>query len=1761
MEELKRARRPTRWLVAKLSHELEELLRAETIDKGQVMIKFRLYSVAYGNLQAQDNAVLTQMAIDNVCETDEQREIETMLGFSQQYEELSAQKEQLYPETPTLPVQSLSGREAVDFSKQRNFKLPEIKMTKFSGNLEDWLAWWAQFQKIDEDPCMLGSDKFWYLLQSLEPGSDAYAIARSYPQSNENYSNVIEALKERFGNEDLLLQVYIRKLLNLIITNVRAKEKIPLEALHIQLDSHLRALNTLKLEKADRATWLFPLVESSLPEKVLDNWQRSSLSETNVSKEKPDSSRLDLLMSFLKKEAGIKQRVDMARTFAKNQERLSTQQERSDYRPTRGTLRNLDQRPSVHTLSNFHNVDKVICVFCERNNHSSKNCLRAKEMNNDERMNVLKNKQLCFRCCGNHSAKNCKTPNIRCELCHRAHFTILCKDYKGRSKHAMTSRRDPPAKRVRVENDNGEGLQVQTSNSRACIGTSNNVTFQTLMVIVENDGRKQELRAFIDTGCDRSYISKRAAHQLRLKPAGAMTAIHNLWGGSRTGPIIHHKYNIVMKSKESDFQLVLSVREQDPLGIHIPNSLQQYPKVLEELNAKNIKLTDYGGSEADILIGGDAYPYLMTGEFIKLSTGAAAIKTKMGWTVLGELRRNHSCEDSIATSCISMSVNDSNITTLWDLETLGIKDPVEQKEIHKKVELAKEKYISSISRDLNGRYIAKLPWKEETPSLPSNKQVALKRLHTATKRLEDSGMFEAYDSIFKDWEKSGFIERVTICNPNKKLHYLPHRAVIKKDSLTTPVRPVFDASCRVGKAPSLNDCLFTGENYVLKILDILLRFREKSVAFIADIKKAFQMIGLHENDRDAVRFLWWKDIEKTETIEYRHARVVFGVTCSPFILACVINYHLERLPYQDLDFGKKLLSTLYVDNCVMSEDTAEEYFQFKEQAVEKMKDAAMELRLWQSNIEDTEDVATQVVSVLGLEWNRKDDTLSVNLKSFTTPDKITKRTLLSAVQKIYDPIGFTCPAVLPMKILLQRIWQSKIKWDQELGEAEQRSFIRWSAEAKHLGELKIPRLSTNGSYGRQGWTIHVFGDASKTAYSATVFLRVAGHTTTVQLLCAKSRVAPVKEVTIPKLELMACVLCVRLYNNVKFALNLNEVAVYFYSDSTTALAWIQNNDQFGTFVSNRVKEILLTTNPQQWRHVAGVNNPADLPSRGCYPNDCIRSHWWTGPKWLYMEESNWPKQHTSDMINLESKMGNEAEATENVISFAVSDAIRGRHTFHKMVRIVGWIRRFLHNKIVKKGCRRSGELTQEEIRVAEIMFIREIQREEYTKDNCQKLKGLETCNDEWGLIRVKTRLTYRKDLGDYRYPILLPHNRPEVKQLIQDYHERVSYHAGVSYLMSILRNKYWITKARHTIRSVVFKCIRCKRFRVKAIIPAPSPLPLDRIKDVNVFEVVGVDLAGPLILRNGSKAWLVIFTCGVYRAVHFEAVASLSTRAFIRVLETFVEKYRRPATIYSDNGTNFRGSENLFRQLNWKEIMINEYVSKIEWKFNPVTSSWWGGWWERLIRIAKDLLRRTVGKRNLNFNELKIILKGIGEVMNARPLTHISDDVNDLEPLTPAIFLHPLGNAKFPERELTEGDKLRCRFNYMNKLKQELRGRFLREYLSMLVNRTSSKATKELKVGELVLVGSDNTKRNFWPLGRIVETFAGRDQVTRLAKVKTEQGEIVRSVQRLYPLEVDVNGNVNESLRVKRPVNQTKNENGEARITKSGRLSRPPVRF
>ncbi|UYV61049.1 hypothetical protein LAZ67_1003226 [Cordylochernes scorpioides] len=931
------------------------------------------------------------------------------------------------------------------------------------------------------------------------------------------------------------------------------------------------------------------------------------------------------------------------------------------------------------------------------------------------------------------------------------------------------------------------------------------------------------------------------------------------------------------------------------------------------------------------------------------------------------------------------------------------------------------------------------------------------------------------------------------------------------ESKTTPIRPVFDASCLGHNGLSLNQCLEKGPNLLERIPEMMIRFRENKFGVTADIRKAFQMVAIEESGRNYLRFLWWEKESDRELIAYRHKRLVFGLNCSPFVLNAVIEYHLQSIRGPLVQWAKILAQSFYMDNCITSLETKQEVQEFQKAAIEIMDRAKMDLREWEYSLEENPEKGT-CTKILGVVWNKMEDSLKCELPdNLSLQPKLTKRLVLSMVQRIFDPLGFCAPVFLPPKLLLQRSWGLKLGWDTPLPESMAQEFRTWLDQIKFRELIKIPRYMWNDLIFPT--EVHIFCDASQIGYGAVAYLRSeTGRENTLTLIWSKVRLAPMKSITIPRLELMAMVLGARLANAIQAALK-RKCETTIWSDSTTALSWIKKEIEWRVFVRNRVREIQATTNLNDWRFVPSQLNPVDLLSRGCPPSQFVQSRWWEGPEWLKKPKEFWPNSEFSinpKEINVEENI----MKTNINLNIDYKDWILTRRSNYSLnIRVMSYVLRFLGK--LKKQSTETGPLKVSELDLAEKKLIRMIQ-EKVSIEKSNATKSFKILKNTDGLWCVESKLLHGQVPEEFKTPIILPGDHPFVEQLIWEMHLK-NGHVGVQFILSKLREKFWIIRGRKTIKKIISKCIACKRLKEKSLQIPMAALPENRIGLGKPFQITGVDLLGPLHLKEGGKVWVAAFTCAVYRAIHLELVKSLETGVFMMAL------HRAPEKIYSDNGTNFAKLNRIFKRLDWTRIERETSIKRIQWIFIPPSAPWWGGFWERMVRTIKEILINMLGHRKLKYVQLQTALCEIESIINNRPLTYVSEDDNDLKPLTPNEFLQNGPESSFPEFENLKPEMLHTRYRELGQLKRELKQRFLKEYLGALIQKSENIDRRQLKVGDVVLIGQENLKRMFWPKGRIVNLIPGKDGIVRVAHVKTSTGTLIRALQRLHPLEISSN--------------------------------------
>eukprot|EP00112_Aurelia_sp_Birch-Aquarium-sp1_P003379 Seg1377.3 transcript_id=Seg1377.3/GoldUCD/mRNA.D3Y31 product="hypothetical protein" protein_id=Seg1377.3/GoldUCD/D3Y31 len=437
-------------------------------------------------------------------------------------------------------------------------------------------------------------------------------------------------------------------------------------------------------------------------------------------------------------------------------------------------------------------------------------------------------------------------------------------------------------------------------------------------------------------------------------------------------------------------------------------------------------------------------------------------------------------------------------------------------------------------------------------------------------------ILKEYDAIIKEQLDKGIIERVTEMEQPSRVHYLPNQAVVREEAETTKVCVVYDASCKDGKkGTSLNDCLHVGPSLTPLLFDILVRFRENCVPLVGDIEKAFLNIEIDPADRDVLRFLWPENIQdpNSEIAVYRFQRAVFGVNASPFLLNAVLRYHIDQYRETDPEFCDKLSADFYVDDLCTGARNVEDAFKLYLRAKERMKEGGFRLRKWKTSVADlaqkieceegTENKTAvsveraeesyakaslgtsdsqKATKILGITWNNVQDNLEFDLGKWASGSDektITKRFILRQIARLFDPLGLASPITVQAKALFQELCIEKLDWDDELPDGKKEQWHRWVSDLEVVDKITIPRCLYEGNNAEiKSCYLHGFGDAGKKAYYAMIYLVYEtsdGYHS--RLICSKTRVAPLKDLSIPRLELMSARILATLMDTVRNALN------------------------------------------------------------------------------------------------------------------------------------------------------------------------------------------------------------------------------------------------------------------------------------------------------------------------------------------------------------------------------------------------------------------------------------------------------------------------------------------------------------------------------------------------------------------------------------------------------------------------------------------------
>lgn len=1642
-----------------------------------------------------------------------------------------------------------------------NVKLPRITLPSFDGSPSEYRGFIDTFEAlVDSNQDLSETEKFLYLKNCLT--GTAAEIIKGMPAADTNYDLAKELLAERFNNRRLL----IFSQLDALFESPALTKDTFLRQLYDKFIAHCRALENEKVDDTEYKA----AVLSYIVQKKADSRTSNAFSKAFPKK----IPSVDEIKNFLSTNCNI---IDDSRNISSKNS--------SSVNKTSNSSKTLNFSKGTNNTKNCHVLAQTVqktCLVCKEQ-HSVPQCPTLLSMPIKARFRKVKSVNLCVVCLL-HKKSKCNS-SIDCKFCQKRHHHLLC--FQQEQNLVSPSKNSIPSEPL---NDT-----IETSiGSTVCNFSANSeVLLPTVQVLAAGPNNFVNVRALLDTGSQSNFITEDLCKRLNL----VCYPIDLKLNGINCSVSACTKYtNLKISSTTGKYQSTIKF-------LVIPKITHALPRI--SFNKKTLKIPNHirladpefnMSCSIDVLIGSTTVFKVILPEKIPLGDGKPMLQnTLLGWVVIGDMPYRHysnsqlSANASLSTTCLNVKVNSSlqdlNQTLMKFWEVDNIKPSSKLSLLSPEEKFCEEHFLETVGNDETGRFVVSIPFNQRLSSLGESKSIAARRFFNLEERLHKKpSLFKEYAEFMSEYEKMGHMTNISenscssgvscsIINAfggpvdvtDVPLQYFPHHAVIKGSSLTTKLRVVFDASSKSSSGVSVNDTQIVGPQVQDNLYDVLLRFRSHEVAICGDIAKMYRMINVNPAETQFQNILWRSDPSRP-LHTYRLNTITYG-TASASFLATRCLLHLSNLNKESYPEASKIISdNFYMDDLLFSTDTVEDAVKIKRQISDILGSAGFIIRKFLSNkpevlneISNSDNVDHLTVPIgeradskmLGLHWNSEKDVLFCKVELTMQVLVPTKRSVLSSIAKVFDPLGLFTPITVRGKLLMQDLWQAKLDWDDALAPDIVSKWSELEYQLQRLVELKVRRCVIPSSYVQI--QLHGFSDASSIAYGVCIYIRcvLSDGRIVSNLLTSKSRVAPLRTITIPRLELCAAVLLSELTCNIIDIMKIQFQSIFLWTDSQIVLNWINSYpNKYKIFVANRIATIQESTDIKCWRYVKSSNNPADIVSRGVHLaelNDPC-STWFSGPLFLSSDESEWNGLDID--VNIDEPLECKVNATSVHVATVRSDvSVCGMlflkySSFGKLQRVFAYMLRFVSN--LRSKVKVTGDLTVSELRASTLGLVRLCQRQSFENElkrlesnECIKDSNIQSLSpflDEKGCIRVGGRIKNSDFAFDKKFPLLLPKGHKLTNLIISKYHKEL-LHCGAEQLLYSLRENYWPINGRNLVRKTIRNCTICFKAKPSIKHPFMSDLPSARLKAVYPFYNTGLDYAGPVLIKDKRtrgaklhKAYICVFVCLATRAMHLELVTSATAEAFINTFKRFIARRGKPHCIHSDNATNFRGAKNKIDSL-YNLIhdvsnvrSVSSYLNNecILWKFINPRSPHEGGIWEGAVKSVKHHLKRVLGNANLIFEDFYTVLVMIESVLNSRPLSYLSSDPNDFTPLTPSHFLIGRPLVALPEPNLLDVPENRLSaYQRLQRLKEHFWRRWSREVIPELQKRSKwfRRLPDLLRVNSIVLLQEDQLPPLQWNMGKVIELHRSPDGVLRAASVQLANGNIVRrSVHRLCAL-------------------------------------------
>ena len=1588
--------------------------------------------------------------------------------------------------------------------------LPEMELPIFNGSAKEWPRFIERFyQQVHQRPGIPDTRRMDILQSHLS--REAQKLVQGIGFTGMCYAEALQELKRTFGHRNKVARAYINEVTS--GTFLQPHNVSALRNFFVNVRDCIITLTRLDYTMDLQGSEILVRAARRLPTDKIGQWNRF-VSKVSTTREPTLHDLKDWLQDTLtadsnpyavqydRKESALKEKVTNDKAPRKTTIlNATTVENESKVKVATEPVRENKRTSSDNSWRS--------CSLCQ-GSHNIYRCRQfASKDANARREEVMKLK-LCYNCLKpTHKVQDCPS-HLRCreDDCGRKHHTLLHADTQA------PSGPEPPASAPSesVALTSGDTASGVCNSARSPLHPGRHTYFQLVSVYAKGDnGVIVPTVAILDSGSQLTLIQESLAKDLGLngekRPLTIQTMNSEQTRESRCVSLKVVSNNPAIK-KSLNIDRAWTV-DKDSIQCGAQNLMPEWEHcrdvgIPESISAHDVQiLTGMDNPDAHIQTevrrGGEDEPL--------------AVLTYLGWALMGVGLTAEQENGEVQAAVNFIKSQDQalheQIQKFWDTESFGVRH--HQQDPSSADDRNAMKKLEENTKHIDGHYQVPMLWKSNDVRFPDNRQMAKRRLDSLEKRFDREPDFKKlYVQTMNNYIEKGFARKMTSVeakNTSAKTWYLPHFGVINPNK-PGKVRIVFDAAASY-KETSLNDNLVTGPDLLNNLLGVLQRFRLYEVTISADIEAMFHMVHVPPEDAEALLFFWKEDPDAPGPYQtYQMLVHIFGAADSP---ACA-SYALRRTGLDRIgDYPDEITSAMcrdfYMDDLHKSLDAVPQTIVFAKEVIELAAKGGFRLHKCTSNRQEVLDSIQEseralkeidfelpeapVQRTLGLKWNVREDVFFY--ACFPKNCIMTKRGVVSLASSIFDPIGFLTPFTMRAKLIIQFLWKSGLDWDEPLPEEYQEKWQTWLDELKALEALEIPRHHNHFTTKMSNVELHIFCDASEFAFGAAAYLHYeARGEIMVSFLGSKTHVAPLKTLSIPRLELQGAVLATRLAKLLQKELGIQLEKRVFWTDSTTVLQYLRNEQKrFKPFVANRITEILEDSEIGEWHYVPSAENSADFCTRGMKASDLQLNHmWFQGPGFLHQPEPsiepvNLPElQMTDPELKTKQLVFNASmntAGTDVAETFDVSQLLNPDDfsSWSKLTCRTAWISRAVRNFAAciprfRQEPVKEVNLTAAEYAEAGLVWVRHAQQATFGEEfKClrqgepldprkSKIAPLEPYLDKCTqCLRVGGRLRNAQIPANVKHQLLLPKDHVITYLIANDLHVRLM-HCGREHLISELRQMYWPLRIRSLARHVIARCVICRHRKAKPCTTKMADLPLCRVDAVKgPFYYTGVDYFGPLTVtlrRSSLKRWGCLFTCLSTRAVHLEVADSLETDSFIMCLRRFIGRRGHPREMWSDNGTNFKGAQAELKRclddMDQNKVLNHLSPLGISWHFNPPLAAHWGGAWERLVGSVKKALNAILGSSRLTDSVLHTALVEVEGVLNSRPLTHSSMDMKDLSALTPNHFLIGRSDNKIPPDSFQDREiNSRKRWRQSQVVANQVCKRWLKEYLPNLTVR------------------------------------------------------------------------------------------------------------